>query len=294
MIKPPRYTKYDIQKTSGYTLIEILVALTIVGILFGVGYANFRDFTRRQTLLGTSKKIQADLRVAQALALSGQVPNDPNCTGTNRLNGYFFNVISATNYEIRASCSGGVVGVATKDVVLSPGITIANPLPVPNPILFKVLGNGTNISGGNAQITISQAGNPDTTAVTISSGGQIQPFTAGSTPVPTPTPAPGPTATPGLCAAPVLSGSSSCSGSLANFNFTWSSVSGAVLYRWQFSNDSGFNTLLTNITTSSTSRTESGLSPGTYYGRVRVYSSDGSCTAMSAFSNTVSITKGCP
>lgn len=155
-------------------MIEILIALTIIGILFGVGYANFRDFSRRQVLFDTSKKIQADLRLAQQLSLSGKVPSDPDCTGTNFLHGYFFRVLSAGNYEIRASCSGGSVGEVTKDVTLPPSVRISTPFPVPNPILFKVLGSGTNIGSSNAQIRLSQTGTGVTTTITITAAGQIQ------------------------------------------------------------------------------------------------------------------------
>jgi prepilin-type N-terminal cleavage/methylation domain-containing protein len=159
---------------SGYTLIELLVGLMIVGILFSMGYANFRDFTRRQTLLDVTKKMEADLRSAQQMALSGQVPNTPNCTGTNRLQGYNFRVVSANNYEIRASCTGGVAPTAIKNVILPPSVSFANPFPNPNPILFKVLGNGTNIGNSNARIRLRQTGNTNIVTLTISAGGQIQ------------------------------------------------------------------------------------------------------------------------
>lgn len=158
----------------GYTMIELLVALTIVGLLFGVGYANFRDFTRRQSLVNSTKKIIGDLRDAQQMALSGQIPNDASCRGNNYLNGYFFRVISANHYEIRASCSGGAVANVAKDVYLPPTVTIVTPFPNPNPILFKVLGNGTNIGATNAQIRVRQSGSSATNIINVSSGGQIQ------------------------------------------------------------------------------------------------------------------------
>lgn len=160
------------QIQGGYTLIEILVALTIIALLFGFGYASFRDFSRRQALAGVAKNLQGDLRVAQQLALSGEKPIDANCTGSNSLNGYLFNV-SAGGYTITASCSGGSVA-ATKNVSLPSGITVSA-LPSPNPILFKVLGQGTNIlAGQNATISLSQSGTSSSVSVTVGSGGEIQ------------------------------------------------------------------------------------------------------------------------
>lgn len=155
-----------------YTLIEILVALTIIGLLFGIGYVNFRDFSRRQAIAGAGKLLQGDLRLAQQLALSGQKPVDPACNDPNTLDGYRFGVVSSTQYRLRADCSGGAAAVL-KLVTLPDGITMS--LPSPNPIIFKVLGAGTNIpSGTNATIVLTQVGTANTFTVTIGSGGEIQ------------------------------------------------------------------------------------------------------------------------
>lgn len=176
-----RYTKYDIQNTSAYTLIEVLVTLAIVGILFAVGYANFRDFTRRQSVLDSAKEIQGDLRLAQSMALTGEVPaGDPKCTGSNTFSGYNFSVLTTgpfplASYEIIAKCTGagGVATTATKIVSLSSTVTLSKPNP--NPITFNGLGNGTNIPGGiNALINITQVGTGNKVTVSVSSGGQIQ------------------------------------------------------------------------------------------------------------------------
>lgn len=177
MKKLPRSTnKYRLKHTFGYTLIEILVGLTIVGLLFGVGYANFRSFSRRQVVINAAKNIQGDLRLTQEIALAGQKPSDSNCDSpANTLNGYNFTVLSPSSYEIRAVCSGGSVASATKTVTLDSAATVASPFPVPNPIMFKVLGRGTNIpEGQNAVITIVQTGTTTQSSITISSGGQIQ------------------------------------------------------------------------------------------------------------------------
>ena len=154
--------------TFGYTLIEILVVLSIMGLLFGAGYANLRGFQRRQSLSDAAKQVQGDLRYAQELALSGQKPSNVNCTGANNLNGYLFTVLSSSNsYEIRASCTGAVPPPASKSVTLPVGLSITSTL---SSLLFKVLGNGTN----NATISVSQQGNSVPVTITVSSGGQIQ------------------------------------------------------------------------------------------------------------------------
>jgi len=169
-------TQYTRRYPSGYTLIEILVGLTIISLLFSFGFVSFRDFSRRETLNGAVKGMQGDLRVAQSLASAGQKPDDANCNSpTNTLTGYLFTIISASQYEIRANCSGGNASTANKIVTLGTGTNIVSPFPSPNPILFKTLDNGTNIPDGqNAIIKLTQDGTTSQATITISSGGQIQ------------------------------------------------------------------------------------------------------------------------
>ena len=56
----------------GYTLIELLVGISIIAIIFGVGFVSYREFSRRQSLTGVTKQLVGDLRLAQQLALTGQ------------------------------------------------------------------------------------------------------------------------------------------------------------------------------------------------------------------------------
>lgn len=168
------YLFFRLNSEKGYTLIEILVTLTIIGLLFGVGYINFRDFSRRETIAGAGKLLQGDLRLAQQMALSGQKPQDVSCNSPNLLNGYDFSVVSPSEYTIKADCSGGVVSTLAKDVNLPSDITFS-PIPSPNPVVFKVLGHGTNIpSGSTVSVTLIQSQTSNTFVVNVGSGGDIQ------------------------------------------------------------------------------------------------------------------------
>jgi prepilin-type N-terminal cleavage/methylation domain-containing protein len=171
-------TKYRIPYASGYTLIEILVVLTIISLLFAVGYANFRGFSQRQAVLDAAKEIQSDLRLAQQMALSGQLPADSKCKTSNTLNGYNFKIYSQQEYKIEANCTGGIV--TSKDVNLSSDTSISISPTSANPITFNILGNGTNIpdnldgTDGSVAIIIKQTGTENQSTITVSSGGQIQ------------------------------------------------------------------------------------------------------------------------
>jgi len=153
----------------GYTLLEILVALTIVGIIFSIGYVGFRSFSQRQEMQSVARNIRGDLRLAQGQALAGKKPPGVNCDSPATLDGFNFSVDSATTYSINAVCSGGLI--ETKSVSMPSGITIT-PGAV-NPIVFKIIGNGTNITG-QVVINITQTGTTNTASITVTEGGEIQ------------------------------------------------------------------------------------------------------------------------
>lgn len=160
--------------TSAYTLIEVLVTLLIVGILFAFGYASFRDFARRQELAGAVKQMQGDLRLAQQMSLSGEKPSNSGCS---TLSGINFRTVSSSclggsgsSYVIEYNCNGVVQSPSIKCVDIPADISMT--APAVNPITFKVLGNGTNLSADDI-ITLRQ-GTINTASVTITSGGQIK------------------------------------------------------------------------------------------------------------------------
>src|SRR5258708_6352278 len=151
---------------SGYTLIEILIVLVIIGLLFTAGYANFRNYARQQALTGAARALQLDLRTTQEYANAGNKPS--SCDSTNLLNGYQFNVTSNSTYEIDAVCTQGNVQI--KQITLPAGITISTPNP--NPIIYKSLAQGTNIvTGTSASIILSQQATGNRKTVTIGANG---------------------------------------------------------------------------------------------------------------------------
>lgn len=152
----------------GYTLIELLVAITILGIIFGAGYISFRDFSRRQALAAAVRTVSGDLRLAQELALSGKKP-----AGCIILNGFKFKIASGS-YDVVAACSFPEVEYGVKvGVPLPTGVTM-NAQPSSS-IFFKILGQGTNISSASpVVITLTQTNTGQTQTVTVTSGGEIK------------------------------------------------------------------------------------------------------------------------
>ena len=115
--------------------------------------------------------IQGDLRFAQQNAIAGQKPE--GCGASNTLESYSFNIIRAaapSEYSVEANCGGTPISV--KDVSI-PGISLS--IPSPNPLKFKVLGQGTNIGDADWILTVSREVTGDrSTTVTVTSGGEIK------------------------------------------------------------------------------------------------------------------------
>ena len=155
-----------------YTLIEILVVLTIIAILFGFGYISYRDFQRRQALFGAAKVLQGDLRLAQEQALAGYKPD--GCT--QNLDYYSFQVVqidvNKNGYNLIANCGSQTVTVKGP-VTPPPEILIS--MPNPNPIRFNVLGRGTNaITSPATTITLTQSVTNNTVSVVVTPEGEIK------------------------------------------------------------------------------------------------------------------------
>lgn len=168
--------KYNSAYTkSAYTLIELLVGITITTIVFSVGYAGFREFSRRQALTGVTKTVIADLRKIQQLALTGQKP--PASAGTcPKLVGYTFTRTNGgASYDINASCDVSVGSTPDirsrfiKNVTLN-GVTFTMPT---SPTLFKVLGQGTNLSSANT-LRFTHTATNTIADIIIGTGGEIQ------------------------------------------------------------------------------------------------------------------------
>lgn len=54
-----------------FTLVEILVVVTLIGILTAIGIVSLSGFTRRQTLTQAGKNLEADLRATRNRSVSG-------------------------------------------------------------------------------------------------------------------------------------------------------------------------------------------------------------------------------
>jgi prepilin-type N-terminal cleavage/methylation domain-containing protein len=158
--------KSQTSNKKGYSLIELLVGLTIIGLIFNFGYASFREFSYRQALVSAARKLRADLRLAQEQAFSGKKPD-----GCSVLDGYRFKG-SSTSYSLFPVCAGVGFTSQAKEVSFS-DITLSFNPPSTTSVLFKVLGQGNDLSS-DLEVSLNHTPTGNVQKVIITKGGEIK------------------------------------------------------------------------------------------------------------------------
>lgn len=151
-----------LNRRRGYTLIEILVVITIGVILGTVGMVKYRDAQRRQAVDAAAQKLISAFRKAQTNSAAGV----KDACGSLILKGWRVDV-GVNNYVINVVCEGGTYVYRTENYSDSTAISVTSGTVS---ILFKVLNQGTDIAGST---TIGLTGFGTTRNIVISSTGEI-------------------------------------------------------------------------------------------------------------------------
>ena len=145
----------------GFTLFELIVAISILVLVFGLAIAGFNTFNKRERLRQAGLTLKANLRFAQTKALSVDKPTS-GCTAFTGMRISF----TATSYTISHTCTEGVVGTG-ETVTMQPGITLS---PVPATFTFIPLKGSTSLPAGQ---TLSITNTMFTYSLAISGNGDI-------------------------------------------------------------------------------------------------------------------------
>lgn len=169
---------------NGYSIIELLIVISIMAILFSVGTVNYRDFSRRKSLEFALNEVRTIIKLTKESALAGQKPSDSDCNSPEHLRGYILRISgsSATTYDILANCSGGQVTIKN-NAPLPSGITARLDKGCgwggasTNQVEFYSQGRGTNIPTTPSPrciiITLTQTSTAATSTITIDPYGKI-------------------------------------------------------------------------------------------------------------------------
>jgi Tfp pilus assembly protein PilE len=153
--------------SSGYTILEIIVAVFILVILFSAVSAGYRQYILKRNLDSVKSQIISDIKLAQEYAIAGKKP--PDC---DVLNGYIFSTfITGNRYTLTADCTNDQIVKTVETSKLATGINIQSDIVV----IFKTMGMGTNIPvGSNRVITLGQQTTGTTRTITITPGGEVR------------------------------------------------------------------------------------------------------------------------
>jgi type IV fimbrial biogenesis protein FimT len=158
----------------GFTLMELLVVLTIAGIVFGFGVPAFRDFTRNNRLSGAANELLVTVVAARNEAVRRQA---------------VVSVCPSTNPDqVGATCTGAatqgyIAFVDTNSNCIRDGAELADPRNVVSSMVSHTLvtstKNGTCVSYGANGFRRVVAGQPTTMhAMFCDSRGNVQTFPA--------------------------------------------------------------------------------------------------------------------
>lgn len=149
--------------SEGFSLIELLISMTIVALLVYGVVSNYDRYNNRQTLKQVAKNLVNDLRFAQNNAISGLKPT----SGCTQLVGYQVSFPSLASYAIQANCAPEGMAGSAVTVRLPGGITFSPP---PQTFLFGVLTRGI---GSNMTITLTNAALSLSYALSLTTSGNI-------------------------------------------------------------------------------------------------------------------------
>ena len=131
----------------GYTLIEILVAISLTLIMAWGGITYYNSFNRRQKVQQATEKVVSDIRLARSLALSQQKPTEDCIT----LKAFVFKVDSENSYKIFPECESGLLPTATKEVIIE-GVSLSGTL---SEVRFEVLTQTVSLGTGGDRLRVS-------------------------------------------------------------------------------------------------------------------------------------------
>lgn len=133
----PTLSPIHSRRLSGFTLLELLISITIMMLMVGLGIASFITFNERQQLTGAAKELQEFFRSAQTRARTGDVP-----AGCGTFSGYNIQMaIDSSSAQMYAVCSSGNVLRAEKTLTGS-----ARPTNAINMTFLNLKGGVTNSS----------------------------------------------------------------------------------------------------------------------------------------------------
>lgn len=133
--------KNHVSFSMGFTLIELMIAISIGSLVLTLGTARYMDFNKTQTIKEVGLTVKNNLRQIQTKATTGVKPASAACTSSVSLDGYQI-TISNTSITSTAVCNGSTSGNPVTTYNLPAGLFFDSS----GSTIFNVLGKGVSVA----------------------------------------------------------------------------------------------------------------------------------------------------
>lgn len=148
-------------KTAGFTLLELLISISILMVITGGILTGYNSFNDNRRVKEGATTLKTDLRLIQNKAQAAIKPP----SGCTQLVGYRV-TFTATTYQSQAICTSGAVGtIITSTLPASVSFS-----PIPSAFTFRVLTQGIDTS---SSISITLVGLTKSYRIAVSPNGDI-------------------------------------------------------------------------------------------------------------------------
>lgn len=120
------------KNNSGFTLIELMVVVVIIGILSAIAYPSYKNYTVKskrsdayaaltEAATDQEKFYSQNMRYATSMAALNSLNNDPSTTRTSPEGYYAITTSGGTTYTLTATAQGGqaTADAACKNITLT-------------------------------------------------------------------------------------------------------------------------------------------------------------------------------